>query len=92
MNRSKTQPMIRLLVLVLMAYAFFTLLSVGGMLGEARRTLEESRLRAEELRREIAALQYDIDHAAEAEYIERLAREKLELVMPDETVIHYVGD
>ena len=86
------QPMIRLLVLILIAYAFTTLLSVGRQLREAREALAEEQLAAEQLREEIQALQYDIDHAEEEENIERFAREKLGLVMPGEAAVHYVGD
>jgi len=88
----KTRPMLRLLVLLLTVYAFSTLLSVSGKLAAAGRALEERKQAAEELRQSLAALRYDMEQAGEQENIERLAREKLGLVMPDETVIYYAGD
>ena len=92
MRGHKTGLVIRVLVLTLTVYAFAAMWSVGTQLDRSRTLLAESRQEEAALEREIAELQYDLEHIGEEESIERLAREKLGLVRPDEIVTYDLGD
>lgn len=86
------QPLLRLVILALIAYSFLTLLSVRAQLARARRELTEQQTAVETLRAETEALRADVEHAGEAESIERIAREQLGLVYPEEIITYSTGD
>ncbi len=92
MRLRRTRPVVRIIILALIVYAFITLLGVGRKLGRARELLEASGAAAAELQEENEALEFDMAHADEEETIERIAREKLGLVLPDDTILYDVGD
>ena len=83
---------LRLLILILILYGFFTLRSVSLSLNEARRQLEVQLTAAESLREENEQLRRLLDETGEKEKWEYIARQQLGLVRPDEIVIHNVGD
>ncbi len=92
MGSRSTNTAIRALVLILTVYAFYTLWSVGVQLDRSRALLAESRREEAALETEIAALRGDLERMGEEETVERLAREKLGLVRPEEIVTYSLGD
>ena len=88
----KTQTALRLLILILIAYGSAMLWSVSASLAEARQLLEIRQETARTLREENAQMARRVNEIGEEEKWERIARQQLGLVSPDETVIYYVGD
>lgn len=87
-----TMAALRLLVLILILYGLLMLWNVGLSLREGRQLLECQQAAAERLREENALLRQHISEADEREKWERIARQQLGLVGPDEIVIYNVGE
>ena len=86
------QAALRLLILILIVYGSTTLWSVSTALAEARELLEIRQETARTLREENAQMALRVSEIGEEEKWERIARQQLGLVSPDETVIYNVGD
>ncbi len=86
------RAVIRIILLILMVYSFLTFLSVRQRLAEAQEALAGTRRAAEMLQRQNQALQSSIDSETEEEIMERLARDRLRLVRPEETETYQMGD
>ena len=69
----------------LIAYACYTLSDMRAQVNDATRTEQE-------LQEENYDLQYAIDHQTDPETIIDIAREKLNLVMPDERIYYDAGN
>ncbi len=76
----------------LIAYACVTLSNMRSQVNDATRTEQELQQRVEELQEENYDLQYAIDHQTDPETIMDIARDKLNLVMPDERIYYDAGD
>ena len=87
-----TQAALRLLILILIVYGSATLWSVSTSLAEAREQLKVQRVLTGTLQEENARLHLRLQATDEEEKMERIARQQLGLVSPDETVIYNVGD
>ena len=87
-----TQAALRLLILILIVYGSATLWSVSESLAEAREQLNVQRVLTRTLQEENARLRLRLQETDEEEKLERIARQQLGLVSPDETVIYNVGD
>ncbi len=74
------RAVIRIILMILMVYAFLTFLSVRERLTEAQEALAGTRSAAETLQRQNQALRSSIDTETEEETMERLARARLCLV------------
>ena len=78
-------------IAVLLAYGLIRLYAVKSMLEEAeeaRRTLCSD---VQELREESAALKRALDSPPDDREIEKLARERLGLVLPEETIFYFTN-
>lgn len=73
-------------ILIFSVYAVITLINQQFAISELKRTEQEARLRIEDMNKENKRLMEMINNASSAEYIEKMAREQLGLVMPGERV------
>ena len=76
----------------LLAYGCITLMTMRTKVAEAAKTEAQLRTRAEQIQEENAALQHALDHQDDPDTIEDIAREKLDLVMPDEVIFYDAGE
>ena len=76
----------------LIAYACITLTNMRSQVNEASRTEQELEQRIVQLEEENYDLQYAIDHQDDPETIMDIARDKLNLVMPEERIYYDAGD
>jgi len=76
----------------LIAYACYTLSDMRAQVNDATRTEQELQEKIEQLQEENYDLQYAIDHQTDPETIIDIAREKLNLVMPDERIYYDAGN
>ena len=76
----------------LIAYAFITLSGMRTQVNEASRTEQELEQKIVQLEEENYDLQYAIDHQDDPATIMDIARDKLDLVMPDERIYYDAGD
>ncbi len=82
---------IRIVIAALLAYAVLRYCAVKSSLEEAeiaRRTLGSE---VQALREESAALKRALDSGPDDEEIEKLARDRLGLVLPDETIFYFTN-
>lgn len=75
----------------LIAYACVTLSGMRSQVNDAARTEQELQQRIEQLQEENYDLQYALDHRSDPETIIDIARDKLDLVMPDERIYYDAG-
>ena len=82
----------KLVIIALAVYAVVSLVSVRSRIAEAQELREE-------LSRQVAAvsqtneeLSYQIEHGADDKTIEEIARDKLGLVLPGETIFYDISD
>ena len=75
-------------LLVLMGYGVVTLSRVNTRVEEAKRTRDAMAAEAQALAVSNASLEYEIAHCNDLDMIEKVAREKLGLVLPGE-IIYY---
>ena len=76
----------------LIAYACITLSDMRSQVNDATRTEQELQAQIEQLQEENYDLQYAIDHQTDPETIMDIARDKLNLVTPDERIYYDTGD
>ena len=86
------QAALRLLILILTVYGFSMLWSVGNELTEAGEVLRQEQENARALREENAQLRLRLEATDEKDNWERIARQQLGLVGPEDIVIYNVGD
>ena len=92
MKLKRSGILTKLLVLGLLAYILVAYARMQIRIGEA----EEAKLSLQSEVRTIAvgnaALEYEISHCQDPETIEKVAREKLGLVLPGEIIFYDMGD
>ncbi|MBR0039853.1 MAG: septum formation initiator family protein [Oscillospiraceae bacterium] len=80
---------IRIVIAVTLLYALVRFVAVKSSLEEAENARRTLRSEVQVLREETAALEGALSSAPDEEEIEKLARERLGLVMPDETIFMF---
>ena len=81
-----------LLMLALIVYAATSLSRMNARIAEAELAKDALADEALALAVSNAALEYEIEHCKDPETIEKVAREKLGLVLPGEIVFYDMGD
>ena len=81
-----------LLLAALILYGGMALLDVTRQIRRAEAVLQELKTAEAALEARNAALRYDMEHAGQPEVIAEIAREKLGLVMPGETIYYDAGN
>lgn len=92
MKLKKAGFVTKIVVLAMVIYAAVSLVNMRGRIIQARE--EQAQLEAEvkTLTASNAALEYEINHSTDPETIENIAREKLGLVLPGETVYYDISN
>ena len=86
MRLRKAGVPVLIVIAALIVYACVSLVSMKGRLTEAVRTEQQLRQEVTELEKRNAELQYAVEHADDPDVIAGVARDKLDLAMPDERV------
>lgn len=79
------------MIAALLAYGTIRLCAVKSMLEEAEEARRTLRSEVQALREESAALERALDSPPDDREIEKLARDRLGLVMPDETIFCFTN-
>ncbi len=82
----------KLVIAALTLYAVVSIVTVRAQVAETERKRDELAGRVTEMTQDNAQLQYSIEHGADDEAIEDIARDKLGLVMPGEKIFYNIGD
>ena len=82
---------LRLVIAALLAYAFIRYCAVKSSLEEAENARRTLCSEVQALREETAALESALSSPPDDEEIEKLARERLGLVLPDETIFCFTN-
>ena len=82
---------IRIVIAVTLFYALMRFAAVKSTLEEAEKARRTLRSEVQVLREETDALAGALCSAPDEEEIEKLARERLGLVMPDETIFYFTN-
>lgn len=82
----------KLLILVIVVYALYTIASVRVNIADAQSNLTSLTRQVEDAQQENARLEYEIEHSEDPETIEQIAREKLGLVKPGEKIFYDIGN
>lgn len=83
---------IRIVIAVLLVYALWRCAAVQKTYEETEKTLRTLRSEVQTLREKTDALARSLAAEPEAEEIEKLARDRLGLVMPNETIFYFTED
>lgn len=83
---SKKQA-VEIVILVIGVYIMVSLGKSLWQLSEAKERLVEAKNRVENLKKENEKLQKDLEKVQSDEYVEKIARDKLNLQLPGETVV-----
>ena len=89
-RRRKGNILTKLVVLGLAIYASITLISLHSQILNAEEARTELEQAVVELERQNATYQREIDNRYDPEMIERIARDRLGLVMPGERTFHSI--
>lgn len=82
----------KLLILVIVGYALYSIASVRVNIADAQNNLTSLTQQVEDAQQENARLEYEIEHSEDPETIEQIAREKLGLVKPGEKIFYDIGN
>lgn len=86
------ETIIRIVLVALMLYALLNFTSARAELEQTRQTALELETEHECLTEENRQLRQNLDFGSDDETIEAMARERLGLVMPGETVFYFTKD
>lgn len=86
------ERILRIVAVALLAYSLWSFVSVQLELRRAARLSEELDARLAELQDENDELNEKLAHSRDDASIERIARERLGLVMPGEIVFYFISD
>ena len=92
MKLKRSGILTKLVILGILAYLLVAYARMQIRIGEAEDTKVSLQSQVRTLSVENAALEYEIDHCDDPETIEKVAREKLGLVLPGEIVFYDMGD
>jgi len=79
-------------ILALIVYAGVGLMNKRAQVSQALQARQELQEQVDQLSQENAELQYEIDHSADDETLEDIARDKLGLVKPGEKIFYDVSN
>ena len=91
MKLKKAGLLTKLLIVAMVAYACYTIITVRTHTAEAENQLNSLTKQVEQAQQENARLEYEIEHSTDPETIEEIAREKLGLVKPGEKIFYDIG-
>ena len=91
MKLKRAGPFIKIVILALIVYAAISIVTTKGKIEQARLDVDAVQQQVNAVRQENAGLAYSIEHAADDETIESIARGKLGLVRPGEKIFYDVG-
>lgn len=80
-----------IVILVLLTYTIISSFKIDARIDEALKTKVELEAQVQALEVENASLQYEISHSQDADTIEKVARDKLGLVLPGEIIFYDMG-
>lgn len=92
MKRKKSGVVTKIVVLSLIVAGTASLVSMRGRIASAKEERADLQAEVKNLNASNTALEYEISHSGEVETIEDIAREKLGLVLPGETVYYDIRD
>ena len=79
------------MIAALLAYGLIRFCVVKSMLEEAEEARRTLCSEVQELREETAVLAHELESPPDGREIEKLARDRLGLVMPDETIFYFTN-
>lgn len=82
----------RIVVLAIVIYMALSLIDMRGRITEARAEKDRLAAQVKSLSAANAAVEYEIAHSEDDETVESIAREKLSLVLPGETVYYDISE
>lgn len=85
-NKAKKSLILRVLVFVFLVYSAIMLVDMQVNIAQNKQNLEELSLRRESMRLANKEIERELEGGVDQDYIERIAREKLDFVDPDEQV------
>lgn len=91
MRLKKAGFLTKLLILVMVIYAAYNIVTVQSNITEAQQSLTVLTQQVEDARQENARLGYEIEHKDDPETIEQIARAKLGLVRPGEKIFYDIS-
>ncbi len=92
MKLKRSSIYIKIVILALLVYAAFSLMTTRSRIAEAEADRAALRAEVDKAMQENAALEYDIEHAEDPETIAEIARTKLGLVAPGEKILYDVSN
>ena len=92
MKLKRSGILTKLVILGILAYLVVAYARMQIRIGEAEDTKVSLQAQVRTLSVENAALEYEISHSQDTETIEKVAREKLGLVLPGEIIFYDMGD
>ena len=92
MRIKKARLITKIVFSVLVAYMVLSLIGMRGQIAEARTVRDQMEAQVKSLSATNAALEYEIEHSADTETIESIARDKLGLVLPGEMVYYDISE
>ncbi len=81
-----------LVFVTLMGYAVVSLSKMNTRIAEAEKARDALAAEAQALAVENASLEYEIEHCTDLDMIEKVAREKLGLILPGEIVYYDISE
>jgi len=90
--RSGSVIIFGLILVSLMVYAVVSLTKMNERISQAETTRDALAAQAQALAVNNASLEYEIEHSDDLDMVEKVARDKLGLVLPGEIVYYDVGN
>ena len=92
MKLKKAGLITKIVILAIVAYMALSLVGMRGQLASARTERDRMAAQVKSLSAANAAVEYEIEHTTETETLESIARDKLGLVLPGETVYYDITE
>ena len=92
MKLKKAGLITKIVILAIVAYMALSLVGMRGQVAAARTERDRMEEQVKNLSAANAAVKYEIEHNGETETIESIARDKLGLVLPGETVYYDINE
>ena len=92
MKLKKAGLITKIVILAIVAYMALSLVGMRGQVAAARTERDRVEEQVKNLSAANAAVKYEIEHNGETETIESIARDKLGLVLPGETVYYDINE
>ncbi len=92
MKLKKAGLITKIVILAIVAYMALSLVGMRGQVAAAKTERDRMEEQVKNLSAANAAVKYEIEHNGETETIESIARDKLGLVLPGETVYYDINE